>query len=90
MDPGDMELNSQRGPVEGRARPLKNWPQAKVVDATESNDRRVKKATVLVYKDGQMKTFKQPISIVVLLVYLFYLVTHKNLIQHEQKLLIKL
>ena len=90
MDPGDMELNSQRGPVEGRAGPLTNWPQAKVVDATKSNDRRVKKATVLVYKDGQMKTFKKPISIVVLLVYLFYLVTHKNLIQHEQKLLIKL
>ena len=64
------------------------------MDATKSNDRRVRKATVLVYKDGQMKTFKQPISTVVLLVYLFilflYLVTHKNLIQHEQKLLIKL
>ena len=68
------------------------------MDATKSNDRRVRKATVLVYKDGQMKTFKQPISTVVLLVYLFilfiylfiYLVTHKNLIQHEQNLLIKL
>ena len=43
------------------------------MDATKSNDRRVRKATVLVYKDGQMKTFKQPISTVVLLVYLFIL-----------------
>ena len=39
----------------------------------KSNDGRVRKATVLVYKDGQMKTFKQPISTVVLLVYLFIL-----------------
>ena len=38
------------------------------MDAAKSNDRRVRKATVLVYKDGQMKTFKQPVSTVVLLV----------------------
>ena len=68
MDPEDMELNSQRGPDEGRAGPLKQLPHAKVVDAAKSNDRRVRKATVLVYKDGQMKTFKQPISTVILLV----------------------
>ena len=68
MDPGDMELNGQRGPDEGKAGPLKQ-----LAPATKGNDKRVRKATLLFYKYGQMKTFKQPISTVVLLVYLFLL-----------------
>lgn len=45
-----------------------NWPLGRVVKAAKSEDGRVRKATVLVYKDGQKKTYDRPISALVLLV----------------------
>ena len=45
-----------------------NWPLGRVVDAVKSADGRVRKATVLTFRDGQKKTYERPISALVLLV----------------------
>lgn len=45
-----------------------NWPLGKVVKASKSDDGRVRKATVLICRDGQKKTYDRPISALVLLV----------------------
>ena len=45
-----------------------NWPLGRVVHAIKSEDGRVRKATVLICRDGQKRTYKRPISALVLLV----------------------
>lgn len=45
-----------------------NCPWGRVVDASRSEDRRVRKATVLICRDGQRQTYERPISTLVLLV----------------------
>ena len=45
-----------------------NWPLGRVVHASRSEDGRVRKATVLICRDGQRKTYERPISTLVLLV----------------------
>ena len=45
-----------------------NWPLGKVVKASKSDDGRVRKATVLICRDGQKNTYDRPISALVLLV----------------------
>ena len=45
-----------------------NWPLGRVVQAKRSGDGRVRKASVLVCRDGQRRTYERPISSLVLLV----------------------
>ena len=45
-----------------------NWPLGSVVHASRSEDGKVRKATVLICRDGQRKTYERPISMLVLLV----------------------
>lgn len=45
-----------------------NWPLGRVVHAIKSEDGRVRKATVLICRDGQKRTYERPISALVLLV----------------------
>ena len=45
-----------------------NWPLGKVVGAVKDKDGRVKKAAVMVYRDGQKKVYERPISTLILLV----------------------
>lgn len=45
-----------------------NWPLGKVTDAVRSKDGKVRKATVMISKDGQKKSYERPISALVLLV----------------------
>ena len=45
-----------------------NWPLARVVSAAKSSNGRVRKATVLTYREGHRKKCERPISTLVLLV----------------------
>ena len=45
-----------------------NWPLGRVVHASRSEDGKAGKATTLIRRDGQKKTYEQPISMLVLLV----------------------
>lgn len=45
-----------------------NWPLGRVVHAIKSEDGRVRRATVLICRDGQKRTYERPIGALVLLV----------------------
>ena len=45
-----------------------NWPLGRVVHVIKSEDGRVRRATVLIRRDGQRRTYERPISALVLLV----------------------
>ena len=45
-----------------------NWPLGRVVNVSRREDGNVRKATVLICRDGQRKTYERPISTLVLLV----------------------
>ena len=45
-----------------------NWPLGRAVHASRSEEGKVRKATVLICRDGQRKTYERPISTLVLLV----------------------
>ena len=68
-EPGAPQSSGRRHrDDERRAAHRNNWPLGRVVHASRSEDGRVRKATVLICRDGQRKTYERPISTLVLLV----------------------
>lgn len=45
------------------------WPMGKIIEATKSEDNKVRKATVMMWRDGEKKSYIRPISELIFLVH---------------------